>query len=138
VATHDSPETQIWLQFTGRQWASIDAVMDGAACDAVASMRDSEPFRQIRHAGWNQLSPPDAPARPWPPGEEIVAISLRSDQWDLVAAQLLEQDRRLSDHLPIRDEENLRLLLDAQAAVRAQLHPEDPHGLGNDFADHDD
>jgi hypothetical protein len=126
VVTRDLPDrdkltdvTEVPIQLTARQWATVDAIMDNAAKSAVdVYSSDPEPARALRQAGWDQV-PWVGERREWPPMDQVLTIRLRRDQWEFALAALAHDDPIYEE---LGDQQSLRLGRDAWAAITRQLH----------------
>lgn len=109
--------TDIPLQLTARQWATVDANMDNAAQSAQDEYLDPEPACAIREAGSKQV-PWVGEDRQWPPMDQVLTIRLRRDQWQFALASLADDDPVYQE---LGDLDSLRHGRDAREAISQQL-----------------
>jgi hypothetical protein len=110
------------VKLTTRQWQVIDAVVDNEV-NTRAEEGDADfvnTGRGVREAGWDQVAhwTPGTPGSgTWPPVEQIVTVTLTSDQWSLVVLSLdiwAEISQDTDNHENALAPRAIRLLVSAQ------------------------
>lgn len=106
----------IRTSLTAKQWSTIDAVMDNVAANARITGEPSEARADsIREAGVAQLPL----SRPWPPGDDLVSVTLPEEDWKFVLDSL-EASEKINEELGLQ--ESLTVVRSAREAVRSQLN----------------
>lgn len=83
-AGHD---TEFAVELATRQWQVVDAVVDNEVNTRAeeGDHRFVDIGLSVREAGWDQVT---GESRTWPPGDQIVTVTLSLEQWGLVVSSL--------------------------------------------------
>jgi len=90
---HDQPvvvanNDVISVQLPVRLWAVVDGTVDNAVSTAnITGNQDTvRTGKAIRQAGWDQVPWVDGE---WPPGDQVIAIALSSEEWRFALCKLI-------------------------------------------------
>jgi hypothetical protein len=118
-------DARLAVELTTRQWQVVDAVVDNEV--NTRAEEGDERFVDVglgvRQAGWDQVT---GESRTWPPGEQVVTVTLSLEQWGLIVSSLdilmsIRDDETSGDDAEAPD--TIREMISAQAGKRLPEWP---------------